>query len=198
MTKRQKQAQETKRRLYEAATALIQAKGFSDINIKDITDLAGVSKGTFYTHFKSKEDLILYIFTRSDEFFEEVYGKVKDLDFAYAMVQFVTLSFIEIEKRGKEVMKALAASYPAVDYKSVYGEDRELVRCLRKLLEKGKEQGAIRENLEIEELLHMCIATLIGVELLWAFSGDDHKLSSRMEQQISVLVRGMLKTDHII
>lgn len=95
-------------------------------------------------------------------------------------------------------MKALAASYPAVDYKSVYGEDRELVRCLRKLLEKGKEQGAIRENLEIEELLHMCIATLIGVELLWAFSGDDHKLSSRMEQQISVLVRGMLKTDHII
>lgn len=59
MTKRQKQAQETKRRLYEAATALIQAKGFSDINIKDITDLAGVSKGTFYTHFKSKEDLIL-------------------------------------------------------------------------------------------------------------------------------------------
>lgn len=198
MTKRQKQAQETKRRLYEAATALIQAKGFSDINIKDITDLAGVSKGTFYTHFKSKEDLILYIFTRSDEFFEKVYGKVKDLDFAYAMVQFVTLSFIEIEKRGKEVMKALAASYPAVDYKSVYGEDRELVRCLRKLLEKGKEQGAIRENLEIEELLHMCIATLIGVELLWAFSGDDHKLSSRMEQQISVLVRGMLKTDHII
>lgn len=198
MTKRQKQAQETKRRLYEAATALIQAKGFSDINIKDITDLAGVSKGTFYTHFKSKEDLILYIFTRSDEFFEKVYGKVKDLDFAYAMVQFVTLSFIEIEKRGKEVMKALAASYPAVDYKSVYGEDRELVRCMRKLLEKGKEQGAIRENLEIEELLHMCIATLIGVELLWAFSGDDHKLSSRMEQQISVLVRGMLKTDHII
>ena len=58
MTKRQKQAKETKRRLYEAAIALIQAKGFSEINIKDITDLAGVSKGTFYTHFETKDALL--------------------------------------------------------------------------------------------------------------------------------------------
>ena len=198
MTKRQKQARETKRRLYEAAIALIQAKGFSEINIKDITDLAGVSKGTFYTHFECKEDLIIYTFTQSDEFYEEAYEKVKDLDFAYAMVQFITLAYLENEKRGKEILKALAASYPAMDYESIYGADRGLVRFLRQLLEKGKEQGAIREELEIDDLLYMCLSTLIGIETLWAFSEDDQKLSSRMEQQMSVLVRGMLKTDRSI
>ena len=198
MTKRQKQAKETKRRLYEAAIALIQAKGFNGINIKDITDLAGVSKGTFYTHFDSKEDLILYTFTQSDEFYEEAYEKVKDLDFSYAMVQFITLAYLENEKRGKEILKALAASYPAMDYESIYGNERGLIKYLRLLLKSGFEKGAIREDLDEDELLYMCLATLIGVETLWAFSSDEQKLSLRMEQQMSVLVRGMLKTDRII
>lgn len=193
MTKRQQQARETKRRLYEAAIALIQAKGFGNINIKDITDLAGVSKGTFYTHFDSKEDLILYTFIQSDEFYEAAYEKVKNLDFGYAMVQFITLAYLENEKRGKEILKALAASYPAMDYASIYGDDRGLVQCLRKLIRSGKEQGAVREDLSEEDILYMCLSALIGIETLWAFSNDDQRLSSRVERQMSALVRGMLK-----
>ena len=198
MTKRQRQARETKRRLYEAAIALIQAKGFSEINIKDITDLAGVSKGTFYTHFDSKEDLLQYTFTQSGEFYEEAYEKVKDLDFAYALVQFFTLAYIENEKRGKEILKALASSYTGMDYEHIYGEQRGLVKYLRALIEMGQEKGTVRTDLSTDAMLYMCLASLVGVEFHWAFSNDSEKLSTRVEQQMSVLVRGMLKTEHII
>jgi TetR/AcrR family transcriptional repressor of nem operon len=38
--------------------------GFNGSSVEDITDLAGVPKGSFYNHFKSKEDLALEVIGR--------------------------------------------------------------------------------------------------------------------------------------
>jgi len=38
--------------------------GFNGSSVDDITDLAGVPKGSFYNHFKSKEDLALEVIGR--------------------------------------------------------------------------------------------------------------------------------------
>ena len=61
MNKRQLAAQETKRKLVMAGLELIKEKGFESINVEDITNKAGVAKGTFYTYFKRKEDIVMEI-----------------------------------------------------------------------------------------------------------------------------------------
>lgn len=61
MTNRQLSAQETKRKLFKTAITLLQKKGCYEINVEEITGMAGVSKGTFYTYFKRKEDIVLEI-----------------------------------------------------------------------------------------------------------------------------------------
>src|SRR6266566_498403 len=38
--------------------------GFNGSSVEDITDLAGVPKGSFYNHFKSKEELALEVIGR--------------------------------------------------------------------------------------------------------------------------------------
>ncbi len=49
---------ETRRdELLDAATALLQEMPLALIKVSDITDAAGTAKGTFYTYFKSKEEL---------------------------------------------------------------------------------------------------------------------------------------------
>ena len=55
MNNRQLAALETKRKLMEAAQKLICEKGLNDTSVEQITETAGVSKGTFYTYFKKKE-----------------------------------------------------------------------------------------------------------------------------------------------
>ena len=47
-----------KKRIIEAALELINENGYDNVSIDEITRHAGVSKGAFYIHFKSKEDLI--------------------------------------------------------------------------------------------------------------------------------------------
>lgn len=46
---------DVRRRLLEAGLALVHAHGFAASGIKDITDAAGVPKGSFYAYFASKE-----------------------------------------------------------------------------------------------------------------------------------------------
>ena len=42
---------------------LFTERGFSGCSVQDITDAAGVPKGSFYNHFKSKEALAAEIIT---------------------------------------------------------------------------------------------------------------------------------------
>jgi TetR/AcrR family transcriptional repressor of nem operon len=46
---------DVRRRLLAAGLDLVHARGFSASGVKDITDAAGVPKGSFYAYFTSKE-----------------------------------------------------------------------------------------------------------------------------------------------
>jgi len=50
---------ESKTRLLDAALYVIRAKGYSATRIEDICEAASLTKGSFFHHFKSKEDLAL-------------------------------------------------------------------------------------------------------------------------------------------
>jgi AcrR family transcriptional regulator len=47
---------ETCRKLQEATLALILERGYDMLSVQDITERADVGRGTFYIHFKDKED----------------------------------------------------------------------------------------------------------------------------------------------
>ncbi len=48
-----------RQQLVDAALGVFQSHGFNGSSVQDLTDAAGVPKGSFYNHFKSKEDLAL-------------------------------------------------------------------------------------------------------------------------------------------
>lgn len=60
-TKRQIQAERTKQKLICAGIELIKNTRYDDILITDITDKCGVSKGTFYLYFDSKDQFFYSI-----------------------------------------------------------------------------------------------------------------------------------------
>ncbi len=51
----------TKDRIVEIGSEIIHRKGFNNTGIQEILDAAGVPKGSFYNHFKSKEDFGLQV-----------------------------------------------------------------------------------------------------------------------------------------
>ncbi len=49
----------SKTKLLDAALYVVRAKGYSATRIEDICEAAGLTKGSFFHHFKSKEELAL-------------------------------------------------------------------------------------------------------------------------------------------
>ncbi|WP_409292803.1 TetR/AcrR family transcriptional regulator [Peribacillus sp. SCS-37] len=50
-----------KGKITEHSIELFESRGFSDTSIQDIVDSLGVTKGTFYYYFSSKEELLMNI-----------------------------------------------------------------------------------------------------------------------------------------
>ncbi len=56
--KEDRRIQRTRELLRSSMVALIRERGFETLTVQDIIDRANVGRSTFYSHFKSKEDLL--------------------------------------------------------------------------------------------------------------------------------------------
>ena len=56
--KEDRRVRRTKERLRQALTQLLLEKDIHDITVRELTDLADVNRGTFYTHYKDIYDLL--------------------------------------------------------------------------------------------------------------------------------------------
>lgn len=91
---------QSKAKLLDAALQVIRAKGYSATRIEDVCEAAGLTKGSFFHHFESKEDLALaaadYFAAMADRAFATApYQRVSDpldrllgyVDFRSAILQ---------------------------------------------------------------------------------------------------------------
>jgi AcrR family transcriptional regulator len=76
-------AEETRRRIYDAALQLFREKGFEQTTMRDIARQAGVALGGAYYYFASKEAIVLAFYAemeeRGDQSTIEAIGKHKKL-----------------------------------------------------------------------------------------------------------------------
>ena len=192
-TKRQIQAMETKNKIYNAAVKEINEKGFNNVSIEDITTAANVAKGSFYTHFDSKDALIFYTFKQSDEMYQQAYDKVKNLDFLSMVTKFLRISYTEYEKRGKGIIKAIITNYFAMPEGNIYNKERPLLKCLNKMVEKGKDENALDDSIPNDQYVNILLSTMIGVEVIWCFDSQGINLADMIENAVCVAAKGMMK-----
>lgn len=73
---RSRKGERTRARLLEAAKEIFEEHGFLDARVTDIAERAGVSHGSFYHYFESKEQIFREVATLVDEQLSEPLGSV--------------------------------------------------------------------------------------------------------------------------
>jgi AcrR family transcriptional regulator len=80
---------QTRQRLIQTTLQLVLEKGYNAISIQDITDQADLGRGTFYIHFKDKEEVV---WTAFQEMFQELEQEAhKQLDRRMPQVEYFGL-----------------------------------------------------------------------------------------------------------
>jgi AcrR family transcriptional regulator len=76
-------AEETRDRILDAALRLFRERGFEQTTMRDVAKEAGVATGAAYYYYRSKEDLVMAFYLRTDEearaIFEKAIASSKDL-----------------------------------------------------------------------------------------------------------------------
>ena len=123
----------TKQALQQASVALIKRKGLRHVTVADITKVAGMAKGSFYSYYQTKEELLY-----------ETIKIAERKGFETAM----RFRFDEENFRG-DIERALFDIYLAPDSLALYLTPEDMEYLMRKLPTeiRGKEQNKIQNNL---------------------------------------------------
>jgi len=60
-----------KKNIFDIAMRLFIERGYDNVTVDDIVSAAGTSKGAFYNHFVSKDQIVLEYFKQFDKYYEK-------------------------------------------------------------------------------------------------------------------------------
>jgi AcrR family transcriptional regulator len=123
-------AEETRNRILDAALRLFQQRGFEAATMRDVATEAGVATGAAYYYYRSKEDLVMAFYLRTDkeagESFANVITSTKELK--KRVRGLIEVKFDQFAAH-RELLKALLkAGVDPRDPLSPFGEETREVR----------------------------------------------------------------------
>ncbi len=141
---------ETENSIFEAAMDLFQNKGFVHTTMQDISERAGVAKGTVFNYFTSKEEILLkFGRMRVAELKELVRTFPPELDTKTKIIQTLTADYSNVMKSKEMARIALVEAYKYDWVYTLEAQNRmELASIYTKILSEGKKKGDIRNTID--------------------------------------------------
>ena len=186
---RKQQAMKTRRRLFDKAIQIFATKDMDDVRIKDICDAAGVSVGTFYLYYASKEDLLLEGYRVFDE---EIISRVQDKKYdSYLDALYFIIAYQCGDHRGIDIGDAtendqltnILRDYAAGELllwkqelriqiktggRYVIEPDRPMNKYVLSLVESAQEAGELTKDVSANEIASTVLRMSRGVIFDWA------------------------------
>ena len=197
--KRKVQGAETKKKLYEIAERLFTERNFSDVNVEDITDEAGITKGAFYVHFESKDALIAILVAdhaaKTDADYKTFLESLPD-DMPASLVLFALAERIADTLANTFGCKNMTKIYQMLlsgtaGTEAVKGYGRELYALVYSILEKGLRSGEFTSSLPLETLSRHFVMAIRGVSYEWCVRYPRFDLKEQAIEHTRLLIEGM-------
>ena len=161
---------QTRQRLLQIATALFIERGYEHTPIQAIIDAVGIAKGTFYHHFRSKEDLLVALV---DDMTGSILSAVRPLisqaglDARERLLSLLrNAANIKMDRLDQSILLVRQLAQPGNQrlYQSIQQATRQaIVPVFEVLVREGRDEGIFRVNL-VEETVQMLMALLFGMQ----------------------------------
>lgn len=201
MSKRKLKAIETKKKIFESAKRLVLEHGIENVSIDSIVQAAGVSKGAFYIHFESKDALAAALVddctNMADMDYKSFLITLSDHNSAFDVLTQLAeeiSNFIEFNI-GVDNMRTLYKAHlsKTIDTTSAISYSRELYKLIIEVLERGVNQGEIREDIPVDSLAKHLILSIRGITFEWCIRYPDFNLMEQVLEHYKILLNGLKK-----
>jgi TetR/AcrR family transcriptional repressor of nem operon len=189
----------TRERIVAVAAELFRKNGFHNTSLTQILNAAGLTKGGFYFHFKSKEELGDAVIEYMREFWvKNVLSAIEKEEGALAKIERMFDIMIETHEgnvfHGCALLAVLTAEMMEVE--------EHFSECLRKIymnwkqnivqiLEQGKKEGLFKEWINPDSLALLIIGALQGTTMMAHLDPEHLDLSWLFKNLRSLLLQGV-------
>ncbi len=174
MSPRPNVSDERKSQIINAAEEVFTKKGFDEARMDDIAEETGLSKGTLYLYFKSKDDLIIAIL---DRLIQREFKQLENIDVTatgateaiWKMTDLITKDIVGLIRLIPIVYQFLALAfrnkYVQLALKKYINS---YIDILTPIIQRGVESGEFR-NVDTREVAVAMGAMIEGTLLLWVY-----------------------------
>ena len=187
LTSRQFQAEETHKRIYNTAFGLMTKKGFNKITIKDIAKKAGVSIGTFYHYYKSKDDILYEIYYKADEYFRQMMAGMEAETAPERIIEY----FRYYARYSERNTVGFTTHLYNIENKYFLKKGRLMQTVLADIIRQGQEKNELIQTKTPDELVDFLFLIARGIIFDWGLRDGQYDVEEKtieiMTMQVSLL-----------
>ncbi len=189
----------TRDRIVGAAAELFRKNGFHNTSLSQILKVAGLTKGGFYFHFRSKEELGDAVIDYMRDFWvQKVLNEVAKEKSALGKIERMLDIMIKTHEgnvfHGCALLAVLTAEMMEVEQhfserlRRIYVEWRN---SIVEILEQGKREGLFQDWVNPESLALLIIGTIQGTTMMAHLDPEHLELSWLFSNLRSLLIEGV-------
>lgn len=171
----------------------MEKQGFSNTTIEQIATKAGVSIGTFYHYFSSKEEIFYDIFKKADEYFETTVAPAlynADATGLPIFEQVITYFRYYAHYNLNRGFANITQLYNTKN-KIFVKKGRFMQELLTQVLAKGIERGELSKEMPPDEATDYLFIVARGIVYDWCVHEGAYDLEQKMESYMRILLRIM-------
>lgn len=190
---------DVKETIIRESTRLFLANGFRGTSVKQITEAAGIGRGTLYWYFKSKDEILESVFRKFErEFVEGFMGAVSksngDFIAKYKVFHKFTTEFARDNRDLSLVFNALLNEIVGTNTegeriaKAIWERYRLF---LEEMLGDGKREGTVGEDVDAVIYSHILVASHTGMLVQWFVNGESLDVRAFVKTFRDFLLKGI-------
>lgn len=192
LSKQQQKSRETKARIFNAAKQILQEQGYEALSIKNICEAAGVSNGSFYHHFKTKDDLLSYYIEEQPSINPDYLDLPGNAEEAKTAIIRVYLNYVHY---CRELGVAFMSNYYTPKNQSLNPLTRTErpypIVTVHDYLKRAMDAGVITLPLPLEDVTSDIRIIVIGNVFDWCLKNGEADFERNMERSLKVYLDGL-------
>ncbi len=193
ISKQQQKSRETKEKIFQAAKRILQKKGYEELSIKNICEEAGVSNGSFYHHFKTKDDLLSYYIEDQPQIDPNLLELPDSVAGVREGIIQVYMNYVRYcQELGVEFMAEYYDTKNQALNASIRTERPYPIVTVQTYVEKAVEAGIVRLNEEIDEFTTDIRMIVIGNVFEWCIKHGQADFEGNMSRSLGKYLDAVL------
>ncbi|MBM6971359.1 TetR/AcrR family transcriptional regulator [Mordavella massiliensis] len=192
LSRQQQKSRETKARIFNAAKQILQEQGYEALSIKNICEAAGVSNGSFYHHFKTKDDLLSYYIEEQPSINPDYLDLPENAEEAKTAIIRVYLNYVHY---CRELGVAFMSNYYTPKNQSLNPLTRTErpypIVTVHDYLKRAMDAGVITLPLPLEDVTSDIRIIVIGNVFDWCLKNGEADFERNMERSLKVYLDGL-------